>query len=155
MTKYYDNIIFSLLQIYYNIKNGTEYAKLDKDTCIHHKDKWLKHSHRTVGFMQSAFADHCKESTTNKEIVELFGNKEEREKLLTESYDRQKNFASWIDLYQLNSERMEKGEPNRYMGPGCHDIEKDAKRNDKILHNKVKTYYTNAIEALQTFDETQ
>jgi len=151
--KAYDDIIFGLLRFYYNIKNGTKYEKLDKETCIHHKDKWLKHSYRTGGFIRSAFAKHCKESITNGEVFELFKNKEEREKILTESYDRQKNFASWIDLYQLNSERMGKGEPNRYMGPGCHDIEEDAKRNDKILHNKVKTYYTNAIEALQSFDD--
>ena len=87
-------------------------------------------------------------------MVDLFGNKEEREKLLTESYDRQKHFASWLDLYDLNHKRMENGEPNRYMGLGCHDIEKDAIRNDKILHNKVKTYYTNAIEVLQAYDDS-
>jgi len=149
----YDYFIFVLLRVYYNIKNGTEYEELDKETCIHHKDKWLKHSHRTAGFIWSAITDHGKKSMTNEEIIEVFKNKEKREKLLTESYDRQKNFASWIDLYDLNHKRMEKGEPNRYMGLGCHDIEEDAKRNDKILYNKVKTYYTNAIEVLQAYDE--
>ena len=58
--KSYDSIISHLLRIYYNDRNGKEYKKQDKETCIHHNDKWLKHSHRTAGFIWSAFTDHGK-----------------------------------------------------------------------------------------------
>jgi len=146
--KSYDNIIFGLLRVYYNIKNGTEYEKLNKETCIHHKDKWLRHSHHTAGFMLSAFADHCKNSTTNKEIVELFGNKEEREKLLTESYDRQKEFTCAAHLYLKTPPEVKK---NRYSN--SFTIEDDIPVQNKIILNKVKTSYTNAIEVLQTFSD--
>jgi len=146
--KSYDNIIFGLLRVYYNIKNGTEYEKkLDKETCIHHKDKWLKHSHRTGGFIQSAFAEHCKNSTTNKEIIDLFGNKEERERLLTESFDRQKEFTCAAHLYLTVPSKNKK---NRYNN--SFTVEDDIPIQNKIIHDKVKTYYTNAIEALRTLD---
>jgi len=56
--KAYDDFIFTFLRVYYNIKNGTDYEKkLDKETCIHHKDKWLKYSRCTAGVIQSAFED--------------------------------------------------------------------------------------------------
>ena len=144
--KAYDDFIFAFLRVYYNIKNGTEYEKkLDKETCIHHKDKWLRHSYRTGGFLLSAFADHCKNSTTNKEIIELFGNKEQREKLLTESYDRQKNFTCAAHLYLKTPPK------NRYSN--AFTIDDDIPVQDKILQNKLKIYYTNAIEVLNAFDE--
>jgi len=147
--KAYDDFMFAFLRVYYNIKNGTEYEKkLDKETCIHHKDKWLRHSYRTGGFILSAFADHCKNSTTNKEIIELFGNKEQREKLLTESYDRQKKFTCAAHLYLTVPPENKK---NRYNN--AFTIEDDIPVQDKILQNKLKTYYTNAIEVLQAFDE--
>jgi len=148
--KSYDNIIFGLLRVYYNIKNGTEYEKkLDKETCIHHKDKWLKHSYRTGGFIQSAFADHCKNSTTNKEIVELFGNKEEREKLFTEYYDEAKKFTCAAHLYLTDWSKTK--EKNRYNN--AFTIEDDIPIQNKILQNKLKIHYTNAIEVLNAFDE--
>jgi len=147
--KSYDNIIFGLLRVYYNIKNGTEYEKkLDKEICIHHKDKWLKHSHRTGGFIQSAFAEHCKNSTTNKEIIELFRNKEQRERLLTESFDRQKEFTCAANLYLTVPSKNKK---NRYSN--AFTIEDDIPVQNKITQNKLKTHYTNAIEVLQAFDE--
>jgi len=146
--KAYDNFIFAFLRVYYNIKNGTEYEKLDKEICIHHKDKWLKHSYRTGGFIRTAFREHCKNSTTNKEIIELFGNKEQRERLLTESYDRQKKFNCACHLYLYVPPEVAK---HRYSN--AFTIEDDIPVQNKIIQNKLKTHYTNAIEVLQAFDE--
>ena len=147
--KAYDNIIFLLLRTYYNYKNGTEYEKLDKETCIHHKAEWLRHSHRTGGFIQSAFREHCKKSTTNKEIVELFGNKEEREKILTEYYDEVKKFTCAAHLYLKTPSEAKK---NRYNN--AFTIEDDIPVQNKIIQNKIKTEYTNAIEVLQTYSDS-
>jgi len=146
--KAYDNIIFLLLRTYYNHKNGTEYEKLDKETCIHHKDEWLKHSHHTGGFIGVAFREHCKNSTTNKEIVDLFKNKEEREKLLTEYYDEAKKFTCAAHLYLTVPPE---NKINRYSN--SFTIEDDIPLQNKIIQNKVKTYYTNAIEVLQAYGD--
>jgi len=147
--KSYDNIIFAWLRTYYNIKNGTKYEKLDKETCIHHKDKWLKYSHRTGGFIQSAVVDHCKESITIGEVFELFKNKEEREKLLTESYDRQKNFTCGVHLYLSTPPEVKE---KRYSN--AFTIEDDIPVQNKIIQNKLKVEYTNAIEALQAYADS-
>jgi len=146
--KAYDDIIFLLLRAYYNYKNGTKYEKLDKETCIHHKDRWLKHSHRTGGFMGVAFREHCKKSTTNEEIVDLFKNKEEREKLLTEYYDEAKKFTCAAHLYLKTPSKNKK---NRYTN--SFTIEDDIPIQNKIMQNKVRTYYTNAIEVLQAYGD--
>jgi len=139
-----DDIIFGLLRFYYNIKNGTKYEKLDKENCIHHKDQWLKHSYCTGGFIRSAFAKHCKESITNGEVFELFKNKEEREKILTASYDRQKNFTCAAHLYLTVPPEVAK---NRY--DNTFTIEDDIPVQNRIIQNKLKTYYTNSIEVLR------
>ena len=110
--KYYDGIICQLLRIYYNHKNGKEYEKQDKETCIHHNDKWLKHSQHTGGFIWSAITDHGKKSMTGGEILELFKNKEERERLLTEYYDEAKKFTCAADLYLTDWSKTK--EKNRY-----------------------------------------
>jgi len=142
--KDYDEIIFALLRFCYNTKNGTEYEKLDKETCIHHKDKWLQHSYRTAGFIHSAFKKHCKESITNGEVFELFKNKEEREKILTEYYNKQKDFTCGAHLHlKTPSEIRDKRYSNAFT------IEDDIPVQNEILQNKLKTYYTNAIEVLQ------
>ena len=149
--KAYDDFIFAFLRVYYNIKNGTEYEKkLDKETCIHHKDKWLRHSYRTGGFIMSAFADHCKNSTTNKEIIELFGNKEQREKLLTEYYDEVKKFSSAMHPYLTDWSKTK--EKHRYNN--VFTIEDDIPIQNKIIRDKIKIYYTNAIEVLQAYGDS-
>jgi len=148
--KSYDNIIFQLLRIYYNIKNGKEYKKLDKETCIHHNDKWLKYSHRTGGFMWSAITDHGKKSMTGEEILEVLKNKEEREKLLTEKYDEAKKFTCAAHLYLTVPPE---NRINRYSN--SFTIEDDIPVQNKIIQNKVKTYFTNAIEALRTLDDEE
>jgi len=148
--KAYDDFIFAFLRVYYNIKNGTEYEKkLDKETCIHHKDKWLRHSYRTGGFIHSAFAKHCKESITNGEVAELFKNKEEREKILTESYDRQKNFCCAAHLYLTDWSKTKE----KYRYNNSFTLEDDILIQNKIIHDKVKTQYTNAIEVLNAYSE--
>ena len=147
--KAYDNIIFALLRIFYNNRNGTEYEKLDKETCIHHKDKWLKYSYRTAGFIRTAFREHRKNPTTNKEIIDLFGNKERWEKLLKENYDSQKSFCCAAHLYlKTPLEVKEKRYSNAFT------IEDDIAVQDKILQNKLKTYYTTAIEVLQAYGDS-
>ena len=148
--KYYNDIIFALLRFCYNTKNGTKYEKLDKETCIHHKDNWLRHSSLTGGFIRSAFAKHCKESVTNGEVFELFKNKEEREKILTESYDRQKSFCCAAHLYLIDWSKTK--EKHRYNN--AFTIEDDIPVQDKILQNKLKTVYTNAIEVLQFYGDS-
>lgn len=146
--KAYDDIIFLLLRAYYNDRNGTKYEKLDKETCIHHKDRWLKHSYRTGGFMGSAFKEHCKNSMTNNEMVELFGNKNEREKLLTEYYNKAKEFSCAAHLYlTVPPENMKHRYNNSFT------IEDDIPIQNKIIRNKVKIEYTHTIEVLQAYGE--
>jgi len=148
--KAYNEIIFALLRFCYNIKNGTKYEKLEKKTCIHHKDKWLKHSYRTGGFIHSAFKKHCKESITNGEVFELFKNKEEREKILTEYYDKAKEFSSAVHLYLIDwSKTKEKHHYNN-----AFTTEDDIPIQNNIIRNKVKTHYTNAIEVLQAYADS-
>ena len=147
--KSYDSIIFEFLRIFYNYKNETEYQRQNKGTCIHHKDEWLKHSHRTGGFMWSAFTDNGKKSMTRGEIVELFKNKEERDKLLTKEYDETKNFTCAVHLYLPTSSKVKT--KNRYNN--AFTVEDDIPIQNKIIRNKIKTYYTNALEFLQAFDE--
>ena len=144
--KSYDSIIFQLLRTYYNDRNGKKYEKLDKETCIHHNDKWLKYSHRTGGFIWSAFTDHGKKPMTSEEMEELFRNKEEREKLLTESYDEAKKFTCAAHLYLTVPSENKK---NRYNN--SFTIEDDIPIQNKIIQNKIKTYYTNALEVLQVY----
>ena len=146
--KSYDNIIFELLRVFYNDKNETEHQKQYKETCIHHNDKWLKHSHRTAGFMWSAITDHGKKSMTVGEILDILKNKEEREKLLTEYYDEAKKFTCAAHLYLTVPSKNKK---NRYNN--VFTIEEDIPIQNKIIRDKIKTYYTNALEFLQAYDE--
>ena len=144
--KAHDDMVFGLLRVYYNKKNGTKYWKLDKETCIHHKDKWLIHSYRTAGFIWSAYKKHFKESITNGEVAELFKNKEEREKILTEYYDKGKKFSCAAHLYlDAPLEVKEKRYSNAFT------IEDDIPVQNKIIQNKFKIAYTNAIEVLQAY----
>ena len=143
-----ESIFYELLKATYEKKNNRKVEKQNKETCIHHKDKWLKYSQRTAGFMWSAFKKHGKKLETTDDFVKLFRNKEEREKLLKESYDRQKEFTCAAHLYlKTPLEVKEKRYSNAFT------IEDDISIQDKILQNKLKTYYTNAIEVLQAFDE--
>ena len=144
-----ESIFYELLKATYEEKNNRKVEKQNKETCIHHKDNWLKHSYYTAGFMWSAIADHDKKSMTNEEILELFRNKEEREKILKESYDRQKEFTCAAHLYlRTPLEVKEKRYSNAFT------IEDDIAVQDKILQNKLKTYYTNAIEVLQAYADS-
>jgi len=148
--KSYDTFMFLVLRIYYHIRNRTGYEKkLDKETCIHHKDKWLRYSHRTAGFIWSAFTDYGKKPMTNGELLKIFGNKEERERLLTELYDRAKNFTCASHLYLTVPPENNK---NRYSN--AFTIEDDISVQNKIIQNKLKTYYTNATEVLQTYGDS-
>ena len=143
-----ESIFYELLKATYEEKNNRKVEKQNKETCIHHKDNWLKYSQRTAGFMWSAFKKYGKKLETTDDFVKLFRNKEEREKILTESYDRQKEFTCAAHLYlRTPLEVKEKRYNNAFT------IEDDIAVQDKILQNKLKTYYTNAIEVLQAFDE--
>ena len=145
-----DDIMLGLLRFCYNIKNGTKFEKLDKETCIHHKDKWLKQSCHTAGFIRSAFKKHCKESITNGEVFELFKNKEEREKILTEFYDEAKKFSSALHLYLIDWSKTK--EKHRYSN--AFTIEDDIPIQNKIIRDKIKIHYTNAIEVLQFYGDS-
>jgi len=143
-----DTIFYELLRICYNYRNGKDYQKQDKETCIHHKNKWLRYSYGTGGFIWAAITDYGKKSMTNGEIIDLFKNKEQREKLLTEFYDKTKKFCCAIHLYLRVPPENKK---NRYNN--AFTIEDDIPIQDKIIQNKFKTEYTSAIEVLQAFDE--
>jgi len=88
-------------------------------------------------------------ATTNKEIIELFGNKEERERLLTEFYHKQKKFCCACHLYLTVPPE---NKINRYNN--AFTIEDDIPVQDKIIQNKLKTHYTNAIEVLQAYGDS-
>ena len=146
----YNTIWNECLRIFYNDKTGKEHQKQDKETCIHHKDGWLKYSYRTAGFMGSAITDHGKKSMTVREILEVFKNKEEREKLLTKYYDEAKKFTCAAHLYLKTPPENKK---NRYNN--AFTIEDDIPVQNKIIQNKIKTEYTNAIEVLRTLDDKE
>ena len=144
-----ESIFYELLKATYEKKNNRKVEKQNKETCIHHKDKWLKYSYRTAGFIRTAFREHRKNPTTNKEIIDLFGNKEQWEKLLKENYDGQKEFTCAAHLYlKTPLEVKEKRYSNVFT------IEDDIAVQDKILQNKLKTYYTTAIEVLQAYADS-
>jgi len=147
--KNYDSIWYDYLRLVYNYKTEKDYQKQDKETCIHHNDDWLKYSYNTGGFIWSAITDHGKKSMTGGEILELFKNKEERERLLIEYYDEAKKFTCAADLYLTDWSKTK--EKNRYNN--AFTIEDDILIQNKILQNKLKIYYTNAVEVLNTFDE--
>ena len=150
--KNYDSTFYLVFRAAYNQKTGKDIQKQDKETCIHYTDDWLKHSLRAAGFIWSAFTDHGNKSIKTNEVIELMENKEQREKLLKEYYDKQKHFTSWLDLYNLDHERIKNGELGRYGGVIDEVIDNDAVINDKIIHNKLKIHYTNALEVLRNFD---
>ena len=144
-----ESIFYELLKATYEEKNNSKVEKQNKETCIHNKDNWLKYSYRTAGFIRTAFREHRKNPTTNKEIIELFENKEQWEKLLTENYDSQKSFCCAAHLYlKTPLEVKEKRYSNAFT------IEDDIAVQDKILQNKLKTYYTTAIEVLQAYADS-
>lgn len=145
-----NSIFYELLRIYYKHKTGKDIQKQDKENCIHNSDEWLKHSLRTAGFIYSAFTDFGKNKITGKQTMELFHDKEAREKLLNDNYEQIRHFASWIDLCDLNSKRVKNGKPSRY--GNAFDIEDDCVIQDEIIHNKLKIYYDNAVEVFRTFD---
>jgi len=147
--KDYDSIFYLVFRLAYNCEKGKDFEKQEKETCMHHNDDWLKHSHRTGGFMGVAFREHCKNSTTNEEIVGLFKNKEEREKLLKESYDKQKKFTCAAHLYLTDCP----GKKNRYNN--AFTIEDDIPVQNKIIQNKLKIYYNKAIEVLRMGDDEE
>jgi len=144
-----ESIFYELLKSVYQEKTNRRVEKQNKETCIHHKDEWLKHSYYTAGFMWSAFTNYGKKLETIGDVEELFRNKEEREKILTEYYDRQKEFTCGAHLYLKTPEKAKK---NRY--DNAFTIEDDISVQNKIIQNKLKTWYTNAIEVLQFYGDT-
>jgi len=144
----YDSIFNLVVRVAYQHKIGKELDKQEKQTCIHHTDNWLKYSLYTAGFISTSFMDG-KESIAYGEIDDLLKNKKAREKLLTKEYDADKNYTCAIDLYLPKSSNTNtKGRYNN-----AFTIEDDIPIQNKIIHDKVKTYYTNAIEVLNAFDE--
>jgi len=145
--KDYDSVFYTAVRIAYDHKTGKELDKQDKETCIHHTDDWLKYSLYTAGFIWSAFMEGGKKSMTYGEAVNLFKNKEEREKVLTKKYEEGKSFTCAAHLYLTPCP----GKKNRYNN--SFTIEDDIPIQNKIIQNKLKIYYTNAIEVLNAFDE--
>jgi len=146
--KQHDSIFYLVFRVAYNHKKGKDFEKQDKETCIHHTDNWLKHSLRSAGFIWSALTDYGNISMTYDEVMDLFKNKEEREKILTKEYDETKNYSCAIDLYLPKSSNT--NTKNRYNN--AFTIEDDIPIQNKIIQNKLKIYYTNAIEVLRNFD---
>jgi len=145
-----ESLFYELLKATYEEKTGRKVEKQNKETCIHHNDNWLKYSYYTAGFMWSAFTNYDKnKSMTVGDVEELFRNKEEREKILTEYYDRQKNFTCGAHLYLKTPEKAKK---NRYNN--TFTIEDDIPVQNRIIQNKLKTYYTNAVEVLQAYADS-
>jgi len=144
-----ESIFYELLKATYEEKNNRKVEKQNRETCIHHKDNWLKYSYRTAGFMWSAFKKYGKKLETTDDVEKLFRNKEEREKILKESYDRQKEFTCAGHLYlKTPLEVKEKRYSNAFT------IEDDIAVQNKIIQNKLKTYYTTAIEVLQAYADS-
>ena len=141
--KDYDSSFYQVFRVAYQHKIGKELDKQDKETCIHHSDEWLIHSLYSAGFTWSAFRDENQDRT----IGELLENKEERERILKESYDKQKKFTCAAHLYLADCP----GKKNRYSN--AFTIEDDIYVQNKILQNKLKIYYNKAIEALRIFDD--
>ena len=144
-----DTFFYLVFRLAYKYKTGKDIQKQDKETCIHHNDDWLKYSLHSAGFVWSAFTDHGKKSMTNGEAEEIMKNKELREKLLTKEYDEIKNFSSACHLYLPKYGKVNtKGRYNN-----AFDIEDDIPIQNKIIQNKIKIHYTNAIEVLGNFDK--
>jgi len=144
-----ESIFYELLKAMYEEKTNRKVEKQNKETCIHHNDNWLKYSQRTAGFMWSAFKKYGKNLDTTDDVEKLFRNKEEREKILTESYDRQKEFTCAAHLYLKTPLEVKN---KRYSN--VFTIEDDIAVQDKILQNKLKTYYTTAIQVLQAYGDS-
>jgi len=142
----YDSIFNLVVRVAYQHKIGKELDKKEKQTCIHHTDDSLKYSLRTAGFIWSALTDHGKKSMTKGEVLELFKNKEEREKILTKKYEEGKKFTCAAHLYLTDCP----GKKNRYNN--AFTIEDDIPVQNKIIQNKLKIYYNKAIEVLRNFD---
>jgi len=145
--KDYDSIFYLVFRLAYNYKKRKDFEKQDKETCIHHTDDSLKYSLHTAGFIWSALTDHGKKSMTEGEILELFKNKQEREKILTNKYEEGKKFTCAAHLYLTPG----LGKKNRYSN--AFTIEDDIAVQNKILQNKLRIYYNKAIEVLRNFDD--
>jgi len=145
--KDYDSVFYFVFRIAYNLKNGKDFDKQDKETCIHHTDDSLKYSLNTAGFIWSALTDHGNKSITSIEAIELFENKQEREKLLTKKYEEGKKFTCAAHLYLTDCP----GKKNRYNN--AFTIEDDISVQNKIIQNKLKIHYDKAIEVLRNFEE--
>ena len=144
-----ESLFYELLKATYEEKNNRKVEKQNKQTCIHNKDNWLKYSYRTAGFMWSAFKKYGKKLDNTDDVEKLFRNKEEREKILKESYDEQKEFTCAGHLYLKTPLEVKE---KRYCN--AFTIENDIAVQNKILQNKLKTYYTTAIEVLQAYADS-
>ena len=144
-----ESLFYELLKATYEEKNNRKVEKQNRETCIHNTDNWLKYSYRTAGFIRTAFREHRKNPMTGKEIIDLLENKEQGEKLLKESYDSQKSFTCAGHLYLKTPIEVK---DKRYSN--AFTIEDDIAVQDKILQNKLKTYYTTAIEVLQAYGDS-
>src|SRR3990170_1968974 len=92
-SKNYDSIFYSVYRQAYNYKTDQENKEhQNKESCIHHKDEWLKHSLRSAGFIWSAFTDYGKRNMTSQDVIDVMKDKEKWESILNKEYDLIKNF---------------------------------------------------------------
>ena len=150
--KDYDSIFYLVFRVAYNCMKEKKLEKQDKETCIHHTDDSLKHSLRSAGFVYSAFTDYGEKPMKYDEVMELFKNKEEREKILAKQYDEIKNYSTACDLYLPKSSGV--NTEKRYTS-SAFTIEDDIPIQNEIVRNKIKIYYNKAIEVLRNFDEVE
>jgi len=144
----YDVIFYGVYRLAYNYKTKKDYGKQDKKTCIHHKDSWLKHSLRSADYVWAAMQNQGYKPIIHDKVLELFKNKEEREKLLNVEYDNTKNFSSATYLYLPKSSGVDY--EGRYTDG--FTLEDDVEIQTKIIQGKIKIYYEKALEVLKNFD---
>ena len=147
--KDYDFILYLVYRLAYEYKTRKSFEKQDKETCIHHTDDWLKHSLMSAQYAYSTFTDYGRKPMNWDEFMELFKNKELREKLLTKEYEECKKYTCAIDLYLPKSSGV--NTEKRYNN--AFTIEDDIFVQNKIIHNKIKLYYNKAIEVLRNFQD--
>ncbi len=146
--KNYDGLFYNIYRLAYKHKTGKDIQKQDKETCIHHHDDWLKYSLYSAGFMWNAFTNRGSKQMINNDVLDILKNKEQREKILTKKYNENKKFTTAMHLYLPNWSNAKT--KKRYNN--AFTIEDDILIQNKIIRNKLKIYYTNAIEVLGNFE---
>lgn len=142
-TENYDSIFYQVFRLAYNPKKERQ----DKQTCMHHSNEWLKHSKMSAGFTCSAIMGDKKMNT--EEIMEIFKNKKLREELLSKKYNESKNYSTACDLYLPASSGV--NTEKRYT-TSAFTIEDDIPIQNKIIRNKIKRNYEEALEVLRNFE---